>query len=86
MANPNLWTLAQLDAIERTYPSKEVKALVAEIRRLNVIATRAGDVVTHVTPSILAAMPSFAKYAVLGMREVLEGPVSGKPRRGAADD
>lgn len=36
-------TPRQLDAIERRYPRPEVRALVAEIRRLNVIAVRAGD-------------------------------------------
>ena len=42
---PDLWTPRQLDAIERRFPTEEVRALVAEIRRLNVIAVRAGDLV-----------------------------------------
>jgi len=78
--NPNLWTSAQLEAIERTYPSKEVKALIAEIRRLNIIATRAGDVVTHLKPTMLDALPSLAKFAVLGLKEVLEASATGKRR------
>ena len=41
---PEIWMPAQLDAIERTFPTPEVKSLVAEIRRLNVIARRAHDV------------------------------------------
>ncbi len=41
---PEIWKPTQLDAIERKYPTPEVKALVAEIRRLNVIAWRAHDV------------------------------------------
>jgi hypothetical protein len=34
---PDLWTPPQLDAIERRYPTREVRALVIEIRRLNAI-------------------------------------------------
>ena len=41
---PEIWMPTQLDVIERKYPTPEVKALVAEIRRLNVIAWRAHDV------------------------------------------
>jgi hypothetical protein len=77
VANPNLWTFAQLDAIE------EVKALVTEIRRLNVIVTRAGGAVTHLDP-MLDRMPSLARYAVLGLREVLEAPATGRPEEGGS--
>ena len=42
---PDLWTPDQLDAIERRYPTREVRSLVAEIRRLNTIAVCAGDLV-----------------------------------------
>jgi hypothetical protein len=36
----DLWTPRQLDAIERRYPTDEVRALLAEIRRLDTIAVR----------------------------------------------
>jgi hypothetical protein len=38
----DVWTPNRLDAIERRCPTREVRALVAEIRRLNTIVVCAG--------------------------------------------
>ena len=72
---PNLWTPDQLDAIERRYPTHEVRALVAEIRRLNVIAVCAGDLVRTLKPAKLAPTP---KLMLTALVERLGAPATGK--------
>jgi hypothetical protein len=71
---PDLWTPRQLDAIERRYPTREVRALVAEIRRLNVIAVRAGDLVRVPNGASLTPTP---KLMLLALVERLEAPATG---------
>jgi hypothetical protein len=68
------WTPSQLDAIERRYPTREVRALVAEIRRLNVIAVRAGDLVRVLNGASLTPTP---KLMLLALVERLEAPATG---------
>lgn len=71
----SLWTDDQLDATERRYPTREVRALVAEIRRLNVIAVRAGDLVRALEPARLTPTPRLMLTALV---ERLEGPATGR--------
>ena len=72
---PDLWTPRQLDAIERRFPTEEVRALVAEIRRLNVIAVRAGDLVRALDGHSLAQTP---KLLLIALVERLEAPATGR--------
>ena len=62
-----IWSTDELDAIERKFPSRELKALVAEIRRLNAIATRAGDVLNHLDNQPKRALDS---VSVMTMRMI----------------
>ena len=70
----DVWTPDQLDAIERRYPTREVRSLVAEIRRLNTIAVCAGDLVRALQAARLMATP---KLMVLALVERLEAPATG---------
>src|ERR1035437_3151083 len=67
---PEIWMPTQLDAIERQYPTPEVKALVAEIRRLNVIAWRAHDVMLQFDqiPTSRDALPKTLRLMLLSPR------------------
>jgi hypothetical protein len=76
--DPDLWTPRQLDAIERRYPTREVRALVAEIRRLNVIAVCAGDLVRALEPAKLTSTP---KLMLAALVERLETPATGRGGR-----
>lgn len=71
---PDLWTLEQPDAIERKYPTREVRALVAEIRRLNVIAVCAGDLVASLES---ASLLPIAKLRLMALGERLAAPATG---------
>ena len=73
----------QLDAIERKYPTPEVKALVAEIRRLNVIAWRAHDVLMQIdqSPTIRDSLPKTLGLMILAMRDALSVPATGARKR-----
>ncbi len=82
-----LTTPKQLDAIERKYQTKEVKALVAEIRRLNAIAWRAQDVLNQfdAMPTMRDSLPDTLKAMLAGLWEQLETPATGgqkPPRQG----
>ena len=55
----------QLDAIERRYPTDEVRALVAEIRRLNAIVECAGDLVRALEPATLTTTPKLLLTALV---------------------
>jgi hypothetical protein len=72
---PELWTPAQLDAIERRYPTREVQALVAEIRRLNAIVECANDLVRALEPARLTPTP---KLLLVALVERLESPATGR--------
>ena len=74
---PDLWPPEQLDAIERRYPSREVRALVAEIRRLNVIAVCAGDLVRALEPANLTPTPRLMLTALV---ERLNGSATGRAK------
>jgi hypothetical protein len=74
---PDLWTPRQLDAIERRYPTREVRALIAEIRRLNVIAVRAGDLVRVLKEASLTPTP---KLMLAALVERLEAPATGRKK------
>ena len=76
---PDLRALRQLDAIERRYPTREVQALVAEIRRLNAIAVCANDLVRALEPSRLTPMP---KLMLVALVERLEAPATGRRKSG----
>lgn len=80
---PEIWMPTQLDAIERKHPTPEVKALVAEIRRLNVIAWRAHDVMLQFdqTPATRDALPETLRLMLLTLREALDQPATGKRAR-----
>jgi hypothetical protein len=54
-----------LEAIERRYPTREVQALVAEIRRLNAIAETAGDLVRALNPAALTTTPKLLLTALV---------------------
>jgi hypothetical protein len=75
---PDLWTPRQLDAIERRYPRPEVRALVAEIRRLNAIAATAGDLVQALKD---APLTSTRKLLLAALSERLEVPATGREKR-----
>ena len=77
---PNLWMPKQLDAIDRKYPTPEVKSLVAEIRRLNVIAWRAHDVMLQFDqmPTSRDSLPETLRLMLLTLREALDQPATGK--------
>jgi hypothetical protein len=77
---PEIWMPPQLDAIERKYPTPEVKSLVAEIRRLNVIAWRAHDVMLQFDqmPTSRDALPKTLRLMLLMLREALDQPATGK--------
>jgi hypothetical protein len=79
---PNLWTPEQLDAIERRYPRHEVRALVAEIRRLNVIAEFAGDLVRALEPATLTTTPRLVLTALV---ERLKAPATGRKKAVSRD-
>src|SRR5262245_10994541 len=70
----DLWTPDQLDAIERRYPSREVRALVAEIRRLQAIAAYADDLANALDGSSLTPTPSLL---LIALREKLSAPATG---------
>ena len=72
---PHLWTPDQLDAIERKYPSREARALVAEIRRLNTITVCASDLVRALKPARLTPTP---KLMLTALVERLESPATGR--------
>jgi hypothetical protein len=72
---PDLWTPRQLDAIERRYARPEVRALVAEIRRLNAIAATAGDLVQALKD---APLTSTRKLLLAALSERLETPATGQ--------
>ena len=74
---PELWTPAQLDAIERRYPTREVQALVAEIRRLNTIAVCASDLVRALEPARLTTTP---KLLLVALVERLGTPATGRKK------
>jgi hypothetical protein len=74
---PDLWTPKQLDAIERRYPQREVRALVAEIRRLNTIAVRAGDLARALDAAKLTPTP---KLLLMALLEQLETPATGRKK------
>jgi hypothetical protein len=74
-AIPVLWTPRQLDAIELRFPTEEARALVAEIRRLNVIAVRAGDLVRALDGHSLAQTP---KLLLVALVERLEMQATGE--------
>jgi hypothetical protein len=74
---PDLWTPRQLDAIERRYPRPEVRALVAEIRRLNAIAATAGDLVQALNDVPLTPTRKLLLAALL---ERLEAPATGREK------
>jgi hypothetical protein len=76
---PDLWSPRQLDAIERRYPTHEVRALVAEIRRLNAIAETAGDLVRALEPATLTITPRLVLTALV---ERLETPATGRKKSG----
>ena len=76
---PDLWTHRQLDAIERRFPTDEVRALVAEIRRLNVIAVRAGDLVRALEGHSVAQTP---KLLLVALVERLEMQATGRGKAG----
>ncbi len=78
-AIPVLWTPRQLDAIERRFPTEEARALVAEIRRLNVIAVRAGDLVRALDGHSLAQTP---KLLLVALVERLEMQATGRGKGG----
>ena len=67
-----------MDAIERKYPSKEVKALVAEIRRLNTIVIRAGDVLNHLDKQPRKPLDSVS-VAAMRMIEILRALLEEQP-------
>ena len=67
-----------LDAIERRYPTDEVRALVAEIQRLNTIAERANDLVRALQPARLTTTP---KLLVVALAERLETPATGRGKK-----
>lgn len=77
--DPKLWTPRQLDAIERRYPSPEVQALVAEIRRLNPIVVTANDLVRALEPARLTTMP---KLMLTALVEQLTKPATGRREGG----
>ncbi len=79
---PNLWTPKQIDAIERKYHTKEVKALVAEIRRLNAIAWRAQDVLNQfdAMPTMRDSLPDTLKAMLAGLWEQLATPATGEQK------
>jgi hypothetical protein len=77
--DPDLWTPRQLDAIERRYPHPEVHALVAEIRRLNIIVVRAGDLVRALEPARLTTTP---KLMLTALVEQLTKPATGRGKTG----
>ena len=81
---PEIWMPAQLDAIERKYPTPEVKSLVAEIRRLNVIAWRAHDVLAQFDqmPAMRDSLPQTLRLMLLTLREALDKPAAPKRKRG----
>jgi hypothetical protein len=60
--------------IERRYPTDEVRALVAEIRRLNAIAETAGDLVRALEPAALTITP---RLVLIAPAERLEAPAMG---------
>ena len=68
-----------VDAIERRYPTHEVRALVAEIRRLNVIVEYAGDLVRALEPATLTTTPRLVLTALL---ERLEAPATRRKQSG----
>jgi hypothetical protein len=67
-----------LDAIERRFPSREARALVAEVRRLNTIATCAGDLRALET----ARLTTTPKLLLTALVERLGGSngTTGEPR------
>jgi hypothetical protein len=80
---PELWMPKQLDSIERKYPTQEVKALVAEIRRLNAIAWRAHDVLLQLdtSPTTRDSLPQTLGLMIVALREALAVPATGKQAR-----
>jgi hypothetical protein len=72
-----LWTFRELDAIERRYPTPEVRALVAEITRLNVIAVRADDLARALDGVLLLTTP---KLLLAALVERLEAPATGRDK------
>ena len=78
----HLWSPDQLDAIERKFPSREVKAYVAEIRRLNCIAARASDVLHNLDSCPKQAWDAInptTRNLIDLLRELLEAPATRKP-------
>ena len=71
----DLWSPHQLDAIERRYPTNEVRALVTEIRRLNVIVECAADLVRALEPARLTPTP---KLLLTALVERLGTPAPGR--------
>ena len=70
-----MWAPAQLDAIERLYLTREVRSLVAEIRRPSVIAVRAGDLVRALDGYSLDQTPKLLLSALV---ERLATPATGR--------
>jgi hypothetical protein len=77
---PEIWMPTQLDAIERKCPTPEVKSLVAEIRRLNVIAWRAHDVTLQFDQMATSrdALPETHRLMLLSLSEALDQQATGK--------
>ena len=73
---PALWALRRLDGIERRYATRELRALVAEIRHLNAIVECAGDLVRALEPARLTTTPKL----------LLTGSWSGWRRRDGAEE
>ena len=83
---PDLWTPAQLDAVQCRSPIRGVRALVAEIGRLNVIAQCAGDLVRALESARLRTAPKLLLTALVERLETAQsrgpsGPAPGQPRQ-----
>jgi hypothetical protein len=72
---PNLWTPAQLDAIEQRYPSHEVRALVAELRRVNILVGHAWHLVLALADEPLTHQ---RRHMLVRLRERLQEPATGR--------
>jgi hypothetical protein len=75
----DLFTPGQLDAIEHRYPTREVRALVAEVRRLNAIVECAGDLVRALEPARFTPPP---KLMLVALVERLETPATRRRKSG----
>ena len=74
---PTCELLADSTAIERRYPTDNVRAVVTEIQRVNAIAECASDLVRALESARLTTTP---KLLLVALVERLETPATGRKR------